>query len=148
MVSEEEAAERNNVVEQELSDSGETVMSCETGTQYSAQDITSTSSTSTTTSSYSYRIPDYEFSLQLPASLREEDCDWDDEDVTCNVCDRSFPTPVHLQAHMIKHRHWLCSQCEQLFNSSCELEYHKVGAGWLSSHYLIFCTAGLSGTLE
>ena len=150
MVSEEEAAERNNVVEQELSDSGETVMSCETGTQYSAQDITSTSSTSTT-SNYSYRIPDYEFSLQLPASLREEDCDWDDEDVTCSVCDRSFPTPVHLESHMIKHRHWLCSHCEQLFNSSCELEYHKVRGGegrGLSSGNFIFCIPGLSGTLE
>ena len=112
-------------VEPELSDSGETVMSCETGTQYSAQDTI----TSTSTSSYSYRTADYEFSLQLPLSLREEDCDWDDEDVTCNVCDRSFPTPVHLQSHMIKHRHWLCSHCEQLFNSSCELEYHKVGPG-------------------
>ena len=120
----EEEAETNNVAEPELSDSGETMMSCETGTQYSAQDTI----TSTSTSSYScsYRIPDYDFSLQLPVSLREEDCDWDDEDVTCPVCDRSFPTPVHLQSHMIKHRHWLCSHCEQLFNSSCELEYHKV----------------------
>ena len=118
----EEELERNEVAEQELSDSGETVMSCETGTQYSAEDAL----TSTSTSSYSDRIPHYDFSLQLPVSLKEEDCDWDDEDVTCNVCDRSFPTPVHLQAHMIKHRHWLCSHCEELFNSSCELEYHKV----------------------
>ena len=90
----EEDEERNVVVEPELSDSGETVMSCETGTQYSAQD------TSTSSYSNSYRIPDCEFSLELPVSLREEDCDWDDEDVTCSVCDRSFPTPVHLQAHM------------------------------------------------
>ena len=116
----EEDEERSDVVEPELSDSGETVMSCETGTQYSAQD------TSSYNYSYSYRVPDCEFSLELPVSLREEDCDWDDEDLTCSVCDRSFPTPVHLQAHMIKHRHWLCSHCEQLFNSSCELEYHKV----------------------
>ena len=133
----EEEAETNNVTEPELSDSGETVMSCETGTQYSAQDTI----TSTSTSTYSYRIPDYDFSLQLPVSLREEDCDWDDEDVTCTVCDRSFPTPVHLESHMIKHRHWLCSHCEQLFNSSCELEYHKVGRGGgavISQLYILY----------
>ena len=130
MVSEEEA-ETNNVVEPELSDSGETLMSCETGTQYSAQD------TITSTSTSSYRIPDCDFSLQLPVSLREEDCDWDDEDLTCSVCDRSFPTPVHLQAHMIKHRHWLCSHCEQLFNSSCELEYHKVRLAVISQLYIL-----------
>ena len=50
----------------------------------------------------------------------------DDEDVTCAVCDRSFPTPVHLEAHMVKHRHWLCSTCDTLFNSVVQLEYHKV----------------------
>lgn len=50
----------------------------------------------------------------------------DDEDVTCNVCDRSFPTPVHLDAHMVKYRHWLCNTCDKLFNSIIQLEYHKV----------------------
>ena len=44
--------------------------------------------------------------------LREEDCDWSDEDLTCNVCDRAFPTPLHLEQHMVKKRHWLCNCCE------------------------------------
>ena len=91
--------------------------SCDSATQYSAMDLATSSDI----------LPQYDFSLHLPVSLREEDCEWDDEDVTCNVCDRSFATPVHLESHMIKHRHWLCSHCEELFNSSCELEYHKVG---------------------
>ena len=30
----------------------------------------------------------------------------EDEDVTCNVCDRSFPLPKDLRKHKIKKRHW------------------------------------------
>ena len=122
----EAAGGREREEELELSDSGETVMSCDTGTQYSAKDALTSSDI----------LPDYDFSLHLPLSLREEDCDWDDEDVTCNVCDRSFPTPVHLESHMIKHRHWLCTYCEQLFNSSCELDYHKARANLIIDNNL------------
>ena len=63
---ESEEEERNNLLEPDLSDSGETVMSCDTGTQYSAKD----------TLISSHNIPDYNFSIHLPLSLREEDCDW------------------------------------------------------------------------
>ena len=38
--------------------------------------------------------------------VREEDYDWGDEELTCNVCDRSFLTPWDLDNHMIKRRHW------------------------------------------
>ena len=37
---------------------------------------------------------------------REEDYDWGEEELTCNVCDRSFLTPWDLDNHMIKRRHW------------------------------------------
>ena len=30
----------------------------------------------------------------------------DDEDLTCNVCDRAFVTPWHLERHQQKKRHW------------------------------------------
>merc|ERR1712059_202136 len=62
-------------------------------------------------------------------SLREEDYGWGDEEVTCNVCDRAFPTPWDLENHMIKRRHWGCTICERLFNSVMELEYHKEEEG-------------------
>ena len=44
--------------------------------------------------------------LQVQVSLREEDYDWGEEELTCNVCDRAFLTPWHLENHMIKRRHW------------------------------------------
>lgn len=65
----------------------------------------------------------------LVVSLREEDYDWGDEELTCNVCDRSFPTPWDLESHMIKRRHWGCTICETLFNSVMELEHHKEEQG-------------------
>ena len=119
---------------------GETEMSesCDSATQYSTMDLVTSSDI----------LPHYHFSLELPVTLREEDCEWDDEDVTCNVCDRSFATPVHLESHMIKHRHWLCSLCDKLFNSSCELEYHKAGStpAWISLMRIII--PGVCRTLE
>merc|ERR1711974_215816 len=63
--------------------------------------------------------------LPTIVSLREEDYDWGDEELTCNVCDRSFLTPWDLDNHMIKRRHWGCSACERLFNTVMELEHHK-----------------------
>lgn len=58
-------------------------------------------------------------------SSYEEDYDWDEEALTCNVCDRSFDTPRQLERHQIKRRHWGCNICEKLYNSLMELEYHK-----------------------
>ena len=56
-------------------------------------------SSHTTTSSY-------QPALERLALLREEDFDWGEEELTCNVCDRSFDTPWHLESHMVKRRHW------------------------------------------
>lgn len=65
-------------------------------------------------------------SATTPAlSSYEEDYDWDEEALTCNVCDRSFDTPRQLERHQIKRRHWGCNICEKLYNSLMELEYHK-----------------------
>lgn len=100
--------------------------SSDTGTQYCSKD--------TDTEDI---ISNYQISVQYPLTLQEEDCDWDDEDVTCNVCDRSFPTPVHLDAHMVKYRHWLCNNCDKLFNSLIQLEYHKDTHGHWSDEYEI-----------
>lgn len=119
---------------QYCSDGAETMtesgMSCsteDTGTQYCSGDA----------GDQELGMAEYDFSVHFPVSLREEDCDWDDEDVTCNVCDRSFPTPVHLDAHMVKYRHWLCNTCDKLFNSVMQLEYHKDSAGHWSDEYEI-----------
>jgi hypothetical protein len=30
----------------------------------------------------------------------------DDEDLTCNICDRAFGNPTLLNRHQIKYRHW------------------------------------------
>ena len=58
-------------------------------------------------------------------SLREEDYDWGDEELTCSVCDRSFSTPWDLQDHRVKRRHWDCGVCDTLFWSEMDLEHHK-----------------------
>lgn len=63
-----------------------------------------------------------------PCSLleeEEEDYDWDEEELTCNVCDRSFQTPRQLERHQLRKRHWGCDACDNLFNSLMDLEHHK-----------------------
>eukprot|EP00094_Tigriopus_californicus_P010088 TCALIF_09728-PA protein Name:"Protein of unknown function" AED:0.00 eAED:0.00 QI:234/1/0.8/1/0.25/0.2/5/0/356 len=50
---------------------------------------------------------------------------WDEEELTCQVCDRSFTTPNLLERHQQKRRHWGCSICECLFDSLMLLEHHK-----------------------
>jgi len=78
-------------------------------TNFSSSDLASTGSVATT-----------------PAlSLEEEDYDWDEEELTCNVCDRSFETPRQLERHQARKRHWGCDACDTLFNSVLELEEHK-----------------------
>jgi len=78
-------------------------------TNFSSSDLASSGSVATT-----------------PAlSLEEEDYDWDEEELTCNVCDRSFETPRQLERHQARKRHWGCDACDTLFNSVLELEEHK-----------------------
>ncbi|CAG4964347.1 unnamed protein product [Colias eurytheme] len=48
-----------------------------------------------------------------------------DEALTCNVCDRSFPTRRQLSDHQQKKRHFGCSSCDSLFPSLMALEHHK-----------------------
>uniref|UniRef100_T1JK55 C2H2-type domain-containing protein n=1 Tax=Strigamia maritima TaxID=126957 RepID=T1JK55_STRMM len=47
------------------------------------------------------------------------------EDLTCNVCDRSFASARLLGRHQQKRRHFACSVCESLFSSLIMLEHHK-----------------------
>ena len=52
------------------------------------------------------------------------------------MCDRSFPTPLHLEKHRIKRRHWLCNCCDKMFNSVMQLEHHKEMHGhWSDDEY-------------
>ncbi|XP_045496181.1 uncharacterized protein LOC123694730 [Colias croceus] len=53
-----------------------------------------------------------------------DDTDYD-EALTCNVCDRSFPTRRQLSDHQQKKRHFGCSSCDSLFPSLMALEHHK-----------------------
>ncbi|CAF4899586.1 unnamed protein product [Pieris macdunnoughi] len=48
-----------------------------------------------------------------------------DEALTCNVCDRSFPSRRLLSDHQQKKRHFGCSSCDSLFPSLMALEHHK-----------------------
>ncbi|KAG8234884.1 hypothetical protein J437_LFUL014783 [Ladona fulva] len=48
-----------------------------------------------------------------------------EESLTCNVCDRYFPTARQLAQHQQKKRHFGCSACDNLFPSLMALEHHK-----------------------
>ncbi|CAM1312346.1 Uncharacterised protein g5956 [Pycnogonum litorale] len=52
----------------------------------------------------------------------ETECD---EDLTCNVCDRSFDSTRQLALHQQKKRHFGCSICDSIFPSLMRLEHHK-----------------------
>ncbi|XP_048477551.1 uncharacterized protein LOC105387477 [Plutella xylostella] len=53
-----------------------------------------------------------------------DDSDYE-EALTCNVCDRSFPSRRDLADHQQKKRHFGCSACDSLFPSLMALEHHK-----------------------
>ncbi|XP_069949568.1 GATA zinc finger domain-containing protein 17-like [Cherax quadricarinatus] len=56
----------------------------------------------------------------------DEDSDDDDDEIlTCNVCDRVFPTPSLLASHQTRKRHYGCSTCESVFPTPVFLEAHK-----------------------
>merc|ERR1712008_284187 len=65
--------------------------------------------------------------LPSPISEMDEDSDhsWDDEELTCDVCDRAFTSPRRLEYHQHKKRHWGCSLCDSLFSTNMSLEHHK-----------------------
>jgi len=65
--------------------------------------------------------------LPSPISEMDEDSDhsWDDEELTCNVCDRAFTSPRKLEYHQHKKRHWGCNSCDSLFSTLMSLEHHK-----------------------
>ncbi|CAL8141251.1 unnamed protein product [Orchesella dallaii] len=53
------------------------------------------------------------------------DLDDDVEHLTCDVCDRAFPTLKQLADHQRKKRHYGCLQCDSIFPSREVLEYHR-----------------------
>lgn len=66
--------------------------------------------------------------LSSPISEMDQDSDdqsWDDEELTCNVCDRAFSSPYQLERHQQKKRHWGCNACDSLFGTLMLLEHHK-----------------------
>ncbi|KAL3238772.1 hypothetical protein MRX96_021804 [Rhipicephalus microplus] len=54
------------------------------------------------------------------ASVEDED-----ECLTCNVCERPFPSARRLSQHQQRKRHFGCPVCEALFPSLSALEEHK-----------------------
>ncbi|KAG1660695.1 hypothetical protein GQR58_021896 [Nymphon striatum] len=69
--------------------------------------------------------------LQNPRELQVFNCVccfvrfYADEDLTCNVCDRSFDSTRLLAVHQQKKRHFGCSVCDSVFPSLTRLETHK-----------------------
>ncbi|KAH8037594.1 hypothetical protein HPB51_015028 [Rhipicephalus microplus] len=49
----------------------------------------------------------------------------EDECLTCNVCERSFPSARRLSQHQQRKRHFGCPVCEALFPSLSALEEHR-----------------------
>ncbi|KAL1414290.1 hypothetical protein MTO96_030525 [Rhipicephalus appendiculatus] len=56
------------------------------------------------------------------AEYEEED---DDECLTCNVCERSFPSARRLSRHQQRKRHFGCPVCDAIFPSPLALENHR-----------------------
>lgn len=48
-----------------------------------------------------------------------------EEALTCNVCDRSFPSTRKLAQHQQRKRHFGCSVCDSIFPTLMTLELHK-----------------------
>ncbi|KAL1414284.1 hypothetical protein MTO96_030519 [Rhipicephalus appendiculatus] len=55
----------------------------------------------------------------------------EDECLTCNVCERSFPSARRLSQHQQRKRHFGCPVCEALFPSLSALEQHRETLGTL-----------------
>ncbi|XP_035212041.1 uncharacterized protein LOC118186123, partial [Stegodyphus dumicola] len=53
------------------------------------------------------------------------DTDDEDEELTCNVCERSFNTVRRLEQHQQRKRHYGCSICDSIFPGLMALELHK-----------------------
>ena len=49
----------------------------------------------------------------------------EEEELTCNVCERSFHSVRRLEQHQQRQRHYGCSVCESLFPTLMALELHK-----------------------
>ncbi|CAL4109856.1 unnamed protein product, partial [Meganyctiphanes norvegica] len=75
---------------------------------------------------------------------KKEDEETDEEEtieaLTCNVCDRFFPTSQYLQQHQLRKRHYGCYTCENVFNSLMALESHKEMKNHWSDEEFIFNT--------
>ncbi|XP_015921424.1 uncharacterized protein [Parasteatoda tepidariorum] len=49
----------------------------------------------------------------------------EDEELTCNVCERSFNSVRKLEQHQQRKRHYGCSICDSIFPGLMALELHK-----------------------
>ncbi|XP_076043537.1 uncharacterized protein LOC143026659 isoform X3 [Oratosquilla oratoria] len=68
----------------------------------------------------------------------DEGSDDDDDALTCNVCDRSFPTTRDLATHQTRKRHYGCSTCENVFPTLMSLEFHKEETKhWSDENYFL-----------
>ncbi|XP_063590340.1 uncharacterized protein LOC134767223 isoform X2 [Penaeus indicus] len=92
----------------------------ELATPTTDMDVASTGSASIVESS-----SDYDHYMSQSESEESDDDDDDDEALTCNVCDRAFPTSRLLASHQTRKRHYGCSTCENVFPTLMSLEAHK-----------------------
>ncbi|XP_055934320.1 uncharacterized protein LOC129963792 [Argiope bruennichi] len=53
------------------------------------------------------------------------DSDDEDEELTCNFCERSFNSVRRLEQHQQRKRHYMCSICDTVFDGLMLLEMHK-----------------------
>ncbi|CAL8104455.1 unnamed protein product [Orchesella dallaii] len=74
---------------------------------------------------------DADFDDDFTTTDEDEDSDLDDEDdvgeevLTCEVCERVFPSTKKLADHQIKKRHFGCLQCDSIFSTEKALDFHR-----------------------
>ncbi|GFY38924.1 c2H2-type domain-containing protein [Trichonephila inaurata madagascariensis] len=49
----------------------------------------------------------------------------EEEELTCNFCERSFNSVRRLEQHQQRKRHYMCSICDTVFDGLMLLEMHK-----------------------
>lgn len=50
---------------------------------------------------------------------------WLDEQLLCNVCDKTFKSGSQLSKHQLERKHFCCSLCDAIFPTLISLEIHK-----------------------
>ncbi|KAG8193695.1 hypothetical protein JTE90_004995 [Oedothorax gibbosus] len=62
--------------------------------------------------------------------------EYEEEELTCNFCDRSFRSVKRLERHQTRLRHYACSVCDAPFQALSALEAHKEALDHFSDYEL------------